>query len=241
LYYYKFADFVIFQSKFCQEAANIFLGNRVALSEIIYNPVDTKRFTPRSKSVSIQNNLTLLVAGSHHWLYRITLAIQSIKIILKYRPVKLKIVGSTPRHFWNAISALINALDLADYVEFYGTYTQKEAPFLFQSCNILLHLKYIDYCPSVVIEAMSCGLPVVYIDCGGVSELVGECGVGIPVPLEWDKIVLPPPEKIADSVLRIVENYNYYSESARQRVVDKFNLDKWIARHKEIFSMILDD
>ena len=39
-------------------------------------------------------------------------------------------------------------------------------------------LKYKDPCPNSVIEAMSCGLPILYSNSGGLPELVNNrCGV----------------------------------------------------------------
>ena len=53
--------------------------------------------------------------------------------------------------------------------------------------DLLLHTKYNDPCPTVVLEAMASGLPVVYSASGGVPELVGEeAGVGIPAPFDWE-------------------------------------------------------
>ena len=45
---------------------------------------------------------------------------------------------------------------------------------LMRRAHLLLHTKVKDPCPSAVIEAMACGLPVVYPASGGTVELVGD-------------------------------------------------------------------
>jgi glycosyltransferase involved in cell wall biosynthesis len=64
-------------------------------------------------------------------------------------------------------------LKLQDHVTFTGSYTQQQAVDIYRGADVLLHTQYNDACPSVVLEAMACGLPVVYSNSGGVGELVG--------------------------------------------------------------------
>ena len=72
-------------------------------------------------------------------------------------------------------------IGVAERVEFLGPYSQLEAPHILRRGHVLLHTKYNDPCPTAVIEAMACGVPVVYSSSGGVPELVGqEAGIGVP-------------------------------------------------------------
>ena len=49
-----------------------------------------------------------------------------------------------------------------------------------------------DNCPSAVIEAMSCGLPILYSSSGGIPELVGKnSGLGLNVSENWEKVNVP--------------------------------------------------
>jgi glycosyltransferase involved in cell wall biosynthesis len=75
-------------------------------------------------------------------------------------------------------------LGIADRVEFTGRYAQREAPALFRRADVLLHTKVNDPCPTAVIEAMACGLPVVATDVGGVRDILpaGERSGGVVVP-----------------------------------------------------------
>ena len=98
-------------------------------------------------------------------------------------------------------------------------------------------LKYKDPCPNTVIEAMSCGLPVLYSNSGGLPEIVSQdCGIGLRVRDTWKKgDIIPKYSDIADGMLKIYDNHKKFSQNARNLAVKKFDLKFWIERHKLIF------
>jgi glycosyltransferase involved in cell wall biosynthesis len=126
-------------------------------------------------------------------------------------------------------------------VEIVGGYSQDDAVKLFQRSDLFLNIQYNDVCPRIVVEAMACGLPIVYSSSGGTPELVGEgAGVGIPAPVDWEQIHPPSPEAIARAVLQILGKYSAYSEYARACAVEKFDIQPWINRHKQIFEELIN-
>ena len=122
-----------------------------------------------------------------------------------------------------------------DRIEFTGPYTQMQAPAIYQRANILIHTKYNDPCPSVVCEALATGLPVAYSASGGVPELVGDAGIGVPSPLDFDQDHPPDPAALADAVQAIAANREEFSLRARRRSVEQLNLEHWLARHRAVF------
>jgi len=241
------ADYVVYQSKFCQESADRFLGERKgSQNTILYNPVDTTFFCPESNP-SISNDwIILLLAGSHWSFYRVTAALETLqRVRKKNNRVRLRIAG---RFCWSAkeqdshqhVLDYAQRLGVAEFVDITGSYTQLQAPELFNQCSILLHTKYNDPCPRLVVEAMSCGLPIVYSATGGVPELVGgEAGVGIPGPLDWDKDHPPDASDLACAVEQVISELELYSQAARFRAVQKFDTDFWLKRHDKIFQQML--
>ena len=72
---------------------------------------------------------------------------------------------------------------------------------------ILFHIKYKDPCPTVPIEAMSWGVPVIGSLSGGMPELVSdEGGVQLEVPDVWDKMCYPEPEEMVEAVVNIMSD-----------------------------------
>ena len=100
----------------------------------------------------------------------------------------------------------------------------------------LLHTKVNDPCPSVVLEAMASGLPVVYPLSGGTPELVGtEAGVGVSHPDGFDLDEPPEADALAAAVAQVLADLPAYSAAARRRAVERFSLEPWLDRHAELF------
>ena len=236
------ADYVFYQSEFARSSADKFLGKRVGPSEILYNAVDTTLFCPQ-RIRKTPGKLTLLVMGSQYHKYRLESSIRALACIRKPRPhTRMLVAGKIWDHVLAPVEKLISDLRLEDSIEFVPPFPQKQAVEIFHQCDILLHTKIQDPCPGVVIEAMACGVPVVYSLSGGVPELVGEgAGVGVPTETSWKRQLPPAPELWAEAVLTVAEDLMRYSEAARQQAVQNFDIRPWIDRHRQVFCQLLQD
>lgn len=235
------SDWVIYQSKFCKISADKYLGKFYGSSSIIYNCIDTSVFTPRATLLSL-TPIRLLIMGSHEQSYRVIKAVEALSILHKRKLyATLTIAG---RLAWpgaiKEVKKLIATLGLSQNVTILGPYFQKDAPSIYRNAHILLHLKYNDPCPMVVLEAMACGIPVVGSKSGGIPELLDEVGgIALEVPQSWERMYVPEPEAIADTVVHMVENLSNWSQKARNLAVNNFNKEDWIEQHKEIFNKLI--
>jgi glycosyltransferase involved in cell wall biosynthesis len=238
------ADYVFYQSEFSRSSSDLFLGCRTGPSEILYNAVDTDMFRPAcDKNTQGRNELVLLTAGSKYLFHRIESPIRTLAYVLRSYPnARLVFAGKVWHRLVKPMRELIAKLQLEDHITLLPPFTQEEAPGIFRGCDILLHPKINDPCPGIVIEAMACGLPVVHSDSGGTPELVGgEAGIGVPTEVSWERFVPPAPQTWAEAILTVVEHISRFSEAARQRAVDRFDLRPWIERHRQVFSELLDE
>lgn len=235
------ADFIVYQSRFSKLSADLYLSPPHVPQEIIYNPVDVQHFSPQM--ITKPKELTLLLGGNQYEKYRLELALKTLQTLLAHVPgARLIVTGtlwlpSREAEEWTARA--LKEMNLTDHVTFTGTYTQAEAPLLYSRAHLLIHTKYADPCPGLVPEALGCGLPVVYMGNGGVPELVEEAGMAVPVEHSWETINLPQPQMMADAVMRVYNDLDRYTEAARQQA-QKFSLEKFIARHKNIFAKVLE-
>lgn len=235
------ADHVFYQSEFCKVAADRFLGPPVGPWEVLHNSVDTRVFVPRQRPLP-EAPLMLLLGGNQSERYRLESAVATLGVLVR-RGVDARLLVSgylrwsrDPNQAMREAMEMVGRERVADRVEFTGPYSQEEALALLHRAHILLHTKYNDPCPGIVIEALACGLPVVYSASGGVPELVGdEAGVGIPVEAGFDRMITPDPEALADGVSRVKASLPDYSVAARRRAVERFDMEPWLARHAEVF------
>jgi glycosyltransferase involved in cell wall biosynthesis len=233
------ADHVFFQSEFCRLSSDTFLGKRVGPAEVLPNPVDTRRFVPPERR---DDRPTLLLGGNQYQRYRFEAAVKTLELLPK--EWRLLVTG---RLSWNPdptrvaeeARAFLDARRLDGRLELMGAYTQAEAPALFGRAHVLLHTKYNDPCPGVVLEALACGLPVVYSASGGTPELVGDAGVGVEAPLDWEHDHPPDPEELAAAVLECSERLPELSGTARARA-ERFDVRAWLDRHRAVFEALVE-
>ncbi len=243
---YHLANYVFYQSQFCKKSANKYLGMREGDSEILYNAVNTDFFMPNKNSLYKKNNqFIFLLSGrtNRHLFYRVESTLRGLAAaITQGLDAKLIISGGLDTDIIKLSKELINKLKLTNLVEFTGPYKQEEAPSIYNRANAYILTTHNDACPNTVIEALSCGLPVLYSDTGGIPELVGkEAGVALQCNESWEKSQAPDVKSICDGMLAIVDQHDKMSVSARNRAVEKFDIKHWINRHKLIFEKLLEN
>jgi glycosyltransferase involved in cell wall biosynthesis len=229
------ADHVVYQSRFSKDSSDAFLGEPQGSWEVLHNAVDVDHFTPAARPPS--GDPVLLLGGDQTQAYRLELALRTFARVLASEPgARLLVAG----RLVSPVEPLLDELRLRGRVELVGRYAQRDAPEIIRRAHVLLHTKVKDPCPSAVIEAMACGLPVVYPASGGTVELVGdEAGIGVPHPEGWERDESPSPEALADAVTRVLAGRDAYAAAARRRAVERFALAPWLDRHAELFDELL--
>ena len=111
---------------------------------------------------------------------------------------------------------------------------------MFRRAHVLLHTKVNDPCPTVVIEAMACGVPVAYPASGGTVELVGDVGWGRRAPRRRLRSRRAASGRgLAAAVSAVLADRDRYASAARSRTVERFALADWLDRHAAIFAELV--
>ncbi len=237
--FYHSADYVLWQSKFCRKAADKFLGKRLGFGEIIYNSVNTSIFKPAKKTD--KKTFSFLITGNitKNSNYRISSVLYAInELINDYKFINLKIAGKIEdkRYFLKQIKFL----KLENHVHFFSKYTQREAPKIYQNVDAYITMAYQDNCPTAVLEAMACGLPILYSSSGGIPELVDKnSGLGLKVSENWKETIVPSRQSIKEGMIKIIENKSEMSSAARNRTIENFDSRDWIKKHEVIFESLI--
>lgn len=228
------SEHVLYQSEFSKSSSDLFLGEPPGSWEILPNAVDIDVFTPADARPS--GGPVLILGGDQTQEYRLEVALRTFGVVLRRHPnARLLVTG----RLVSPLEPLVATLGLAGRVSLVGEYPQELAPDVLRRAHLLLHTKVKDPCPTLVIEAMACGLPVVYPASGGTVELVGEeAGVGVPHPESWDRDEPPGPEALADAVDRVLADLDGFAARARARAVERFALEPWLDRHAELFARL---
>ena len=229
------ADHVVYQSLFSKRSSDAFLGEPESPWEVLPNAVDVDAFTPGARPA---DGPVVLLGGDQTQEYRLELALETFRHVLDAHPGARLVVSG---RLVSDPGPTLERLGLGSSVELEGRYSQREAPEVYRRAHVLLHTKVNDPCPTAVIEAMACGVPVVYPASGGTVELVGdEAGVGVPHPDGFDRDEPPAPEALAAAVSAVLAHRERLSAGARARAVERFALSDWLTRHAELFASLVE-
>lgn len=171
------ADFIVYQTEFIQRTIGRILHDLgvKAPGKVIYNGVDTEKFTPKGSKLPLEGKLKIL-----HVNYRkdnnkrVEEVVQMYREVWTYRKdTNLILMGRYPTE-WASYGMGFFAGERAKTL---GVVTDDSyKAMVMRSCDVLFYPSYADPAPNVVLEAMACGLPIYYQPYGGVYEMVPDKG-----------------------------------------------------------------
>lgn len=220
-------DYVIYQSAFSKQMADLYLFARHHDYGIVFNGVDLNRFYPGPARA---DRIRLLSAGALRHEYMLGTVLPLFNRLWQRHNLELMIVGQMDTICEQQLNEFAHAFPTAfERVKIVGEVPNRDLPKIVQQADILVHPRLGDGCPNTVIEAMACGLPVVCGSWGGQAELVGSGGLVVPTQ-KWSygKEYI---DALADGVEQILGALDQYRIAARTRAISCFDIRQTAQRY----------
>lgn len=195
---YKNIDYMIFNSNFIKSYYLEKINNQYTISNnysVIINGCDENIFKNENKKLNKDKKIKIV---THHWSNNINKGYETYYKLWKYsqtnKNIEFVFIGK-------------NVPEMFKEVPIIGPYVGKEISNELNKCNIYITDSKYDSCPNHILEALSCGLPILYSNCeGGARELcmMSKYEIG-EIYNNFDELLL--------KIKKINENYNYYIDN----------------------------
>lgn len=234
LVYHK-ADVILSVNKFNISWEKMY-GAHPSKIDVIYNGIDHELFAPMAKPAHLKDVPTVVAAARIFELKDILTMIRSCEVAKRSIPnVKYLVYGDNNAvpEYTAECRKLIKDLDLEENFILAGYHDKPHQLFCEGDVSILTSIS--EGFPYTVLESMSCGIPVVATDVGGVTEALDDkCGF-ICKPRDY--------EALGQSVVTLLQNEEMRKEMgahARKKVIDNFTIDKFINEYEIAYDYILN-
>ncbi|RXR22963.1 GT4 family glycosyltransferase PelF [Flavobacterium stagni] len=233
LAYYK-ADKIVSVNKF-NRGWELKYGADLKKIEVVYNGIDETVFVPKEKPAHLKDIPTVVAAARVFELKDIITMIRSCAVVQKVIPnVRYIVYGDAEAvpSYTTACRELITELHLENNFIFAGHHETPSELFCEGDVSILTSIS--EGFPYTVIESMSCGVPVVATDVGGVGEALDEsCGY-LCKPKDF--------EALGNRVIELLQNEELrkkMGENARRKVIQNFTITKFINAYEKIYDSLM--
>ena len=196
--------------------------------KVIPNYIDTDQF--KIEPTRSSNDFRFLFVGgleSHKGIVELVKAFRRAGI----SGASLHIVGTGILE--KEIKAYINEFELNDSIHLYGEIPNNKLPEIYNSSHVYVSVSEYETFGVTVLEAMSCGLPVLFTASGGPDELVMDFA-GIKIKERTIKGIKQGLEKIKEKYS------NFDGEQIRGHVINQYGSQKMIEALLTEYKLVLD-
>jgi len=216
---------VVFNSDFCRRVFEAFYGQIDKPYTVVHSAVPLSEFSPVGDNLRTVLNISqqdIVFVTSALWRRhkRLPETIELFQQISSRIPqgTKLLVLGGNAKPETNS-----------DNIIYAGHIEPDRLPNWYRTGDLYLHLAWIEPSGNTQVEAMSCGLPVVCVNNGGIGESVTACSGGIvseaDQAYEFKKVdYYNPPrpnfDRLLQDVLTITKDISSYKNNIRRLPID---------------------
>jgi glycosyltransferase involved in cell wall biosynthesis len=224
------ADGIVYQSQFSRDWWDRIYGEQPKPNQVTYNAVDLEIYSPIGPETPPGDHYRILLVEGHltgGYARGLETAVQMAQTVKnQYNlSVELMVVGDVS----NSLKAHAQSLAPNLWITWRGVVPHESIPKIDRTAHVLFSADLNAACPNSVVEALSCGLPVVAYNTGALAELVKD-GAGEVVPYGADHWQLEEPEilPLAAACVKILHKNHTYRFQARKRAEAAFNIEKMV-------------
>jgi glycosyltransferase involved in cell wall biosynthesis len=203
---------------------------------VVYNGINHELFKPRPKPEHLREIPTVVALARIFELKDVLTMIRTCAHVAKEIPKVLFMVygddKAVPEYTRECLD-LIGELQLAENFKLMGP--RKNPHLLFPEGDISILTSISEGFPYTIIESMGCGVPVVSTDVGGTAEALDEHSGFICKPKDA--------VQLGDAVIKLLKDKalrESMGAHARQRVLENFTEDQFIASYEEIYQTVFE-
>ncbi|MBI2172998.1 MAG: N-acetyl-alpha-D-glucosaminyl L-malate synthase BshA [Candidatus Aenigmarchaeota archaeon] len=204
--------------------------------KVIHNFVDTQKFRRREnpgfrKSIAEESEKIMVHASNFRPIKRIDHIIRAFKTASKSIPSKLILLGDGPE--MPKMKRLASKLNIGDKITFTGAV--KDVQKYFSVSDLFVMASENEGMPLSIMEAMSCRVPAVAVNRGGMPEIVEDGKTGYVAEYGDTR-------DIAEKCMKILSDGSLCEKMARnsrERIEKDFNMRKNVAEYERYYRRLM--
>ncbi len=206
--------------------------------DVIYNFIDTEQYKRIDanhirKKLAPNNEKVLIHVSNFRRVKRVQDTIRILKEVIQDIPTKLILIGDGPER--SDCERLTRELGLNDSVKFLGK--QSVLTELLSAADVFLLPSQSESFGLSGLEAMSCGVPVVGSNIGGIPEVISHGKSGYVAELgDIDRMA-----KYVKELLTNEKKWQSFSQASRRIAEDKFNTNVIVPQYEALYERLINE
>lgn len=192
---------------------------------VIPDFVDTRRFLPARRT-----SRTVVHVSNFRAVKRTADAVRAFHLLRRRTPAELLLVGKGPEE--EAVRALADRLGVLPHVRFAGE--EPDVARHLRGAGLLLSTSEFEGFGLAVLEAMSCGVPVVATDSGGVGEVVTRACARLHPVGDVEGLASSAAEILGDRDLA-----RAMGAAGRRRAEERFDVEGVVSRYEALYERVM--